>query len=239
VRVRRALRRYPIVSFAILACLFGWLLYVLSALGPGPASPSNLPIAPIIAAAIVAAGMGRDAWKEWTRYLGRFHAPLAWYALAVAAPVVIVVAAVLANTAFGAPRPTAAQLAGWMELPAAFVFMLILVGFGEEAGWTAFAARRLLDARGFAGAWAVLAAIRIVWHFPLMLSGDLLWVLGLGGNAAFQFLVLWIFMRSGRAWFLAASGTRCSTPWAASSSSGWCRDSTTRASASCSPWGTS
>lgn len=202
--IRNALHAYPIVFFTIFACLFGWILFIISGLGGGLEEPSNLPIAPIIAAAIVAAGMGRDGWKAWTRQLGRFRASTGWYALAIAAPMVIVVAAVLANAAFGAPLPTPAQLSRWTQLPLVFVFFLLLVGVGEEAGWTAFAAPRLLDRQGFTASWAVLSGIRVFWHLPLMLSGDLPWVLGVGGNAAFQFLVLWIFVRSGRVWFLAA-----------------------------------
>lgn len=202
--MRRAFRSYPIVYFTILACLLGWMLFIISGLGGGLDAPSNLPIAPVIAAAIVVAGMGREGWKEWTGYLKRFRASLGWYALAILAPVVVVVAAVLANAIFGAPLPTTAQLSGWTQLPVIFVLFLILVGIGEEGGWTAFAAPRLLDRRGFTASWAVLSGIRILWHLPLMLSGDLPWVLGIGGNAAFQFLILWIFLRSGRVWFLAA-----------------------------------
>ena len=77
------------------------------------------------------------------------------------------------------------------------------VGIGEEAGWTAFAAPLLLQRRTFGQAWLILSAIRVLWHVPLMLSGDLPWVLGIGGNIAFQFLVLRLFQRTDR-WFLAA-----------------------------------
>lgn len=37
-----------------------------------------------------------------------------------------------------------------------------------------------------------------------MLVGSLPWSLGIAGNIAFQFLVLWVFVRSGEAWLLAA-----------------------------------
>jgi hypothetical protein len=37
-----------------------------------------------------------------------------------------------------------------------------------------------------------------------MLSGDLPWTLGVGGNLAFQFLLLDLFRRSGGAWLPAA-----------------------------------
>lgn len=202
--IRRALQSYPIVSFAVLACVLGWTLFIISAFGVGIEAPSNLPIAPIVAAGIVAAGMGREGWRRWTRDLGKIRASAGWYALAGAAPVVIIAAAVLVNAAFGAPRPTAAQLAGWTSLPVVLVFLLVFVGMGEEGGWTAFALPRLLDGGNLAAAWAVLAGIRIVWHLPLMLTGDLPWIVGVGGNAAFQLILLWIYLRSGRVWFLAA-----------------------------------
>ena len=193
----------PITAFTILACAFGWVLYIAAALGV-PLSPGTLPLGPIIAAAIVAAMMGRPELKKWARGLLALRASPAWYAVAVVAPVAIVILAVLANYALGAPLPTASQLAEWPDLLATLAFFLVLIGIGEEAGWTAFAAPRLLDRHPFLTAWMMLSAIRVTWHLPLMLSGDLPWSLGIGGNAAFQLLVLWIFLRSGRVWFLAA-----------------------------------
>lgn len=46
--------------------------------------------------------------------------------------------------------------------------------------------------------------MRVLWHLPLMITGELPRVDGIGGNIAFQFLALWIFMRSGGVWLLAA-----------------------------------
>lgn len=196
-------RRYPLTSYVVLACLFGWILFIASALGAG-IQPNGFPIGPIIAAAIVTALLGRAELSAWWHRLLRLRAGLAWYALALIIPVAIILLAVAANTALGAPAPTASQLAGWTGLPGELLGILILIGIGEEAGWTAFAAERLLDGRGFLGVWLALAAMRILWHVPLMLSGDLPWVLGVVGNAAFQLLVLWLYVRSGRRWFVAA-----------------------------------
>lgn len=199
----RPIRAYPLTFFAILACLFGWVFLITAALG-SDAPPDMNPLGPVIAAAIVAAGMGWAGLKEWGRTLVTFRTSPVWYALAIVAPVAIIVGAVLANAAFGAPLPTSAQLAAWPELLGTFVLFLILIGIGEEAGWTAFAAPRLLNRYSFLTAWLLLSAIRIVWHLPLMLTGDLPLSLGIGGNLAFQFLVLWLFLRSGGVWFLAA-----------------------------------
>ncbi len=79
-----------------------------------------------------------------------------------------------------------------------------MVGIGEEAGWTAFAAPLVLRRHKFINAWLILAAIRVFWHLPLMMTGQLPWTMGIGGNIAFQFLMLWLFRRSSGVWLLAA-----------------------------------
>jgi hypothetical protein len=119
-------------------------------------------------------------------------------------PIIIITVAPLFNYALGATLPTPSQIAIWTELPGTFVFFLIFVGIGEEAGWTAFAAPLLLRQNYFIKTWLILSAIRVLWHVPLMVSGDLSWVLGIGGNIAFQFLVLWLFLRADQCWFPAA-----------------------------------
>ena len=108
------------------------------------------------------------------------------------------------NHWLGAPLPTWAQLSHWPEIPVAFVVMLVMVGIGEEAGWTAFAAPLLLRRHGILGAWLVLSAVRILWHLPLMLNGEMPWVMGIVGNAAFQMIVLQLYVASGGRWSLAA-----------------------------------
>ena len=82
--------------------------------------------------------------------------------------------------------------------------MLVMVGIGEEAGWTAFAAPLLLRRHGIFGAWVVLSVVRILWHLPLMLNGEMPWAMGIVGNAAFQMIVLQLYVASGGRWSLAA-----------------------------------
>ncbi|MBN2553491.1 MAG: CPBP family intramembrane metalloprotease [Spirochaetales bacterium] len=201
--VSRPVHSFRLPLFFVVACLVGWAMFIVAALG-ARLSPSNLPIGPVVAALLVAAFMGRSELRDWGRQLITFRTSFGWYVLSFIAPVVIIIAAVLVNNAFGAPPPTSTQLAGWITLPAGFAFTLILVGIGEEAGWMAFAAQRLLGRYSFLTAWAILAGLRVLWHLPLMLTGELPWVLGIGGNIAFQFLLMWIFVRSHRVWFLAA-----------------------------------
>lgn len=192
-----------IAVFFILACVFGWIFYALHALGLDSTDPGNLPLGPLVAALLVAAIMGRTGLREWWQHLSTLRTRPGWYALAVVAPLVIIVSAVLANYALGTPLPTASQMAVWPELSVTFLFLLLFVGIGEEAGWTAFAAPRLLGRYSFVKSFALLSAMRIFWHLPLMLTGDLPLALGVGGNIGFQFLVLWVFYRTD-VWFLAA-----------------------------------
>ena len=183
-------------------------------------APENIPLGPLAAAAITAVILGRAELKAWWRQLLNFRASVGWYILALAAPALIIAASVLANHAFGAPLPTAAQLSGWTAIPVNFAVMLLLVGIGEEAGWTAFAAPRLLKGGSLLAAWGLLAGIRVLWHLPLMLNGSLPWVLGVGGNIAG---CMYAPVGPG-SW--PPSGTRRSTRWAASSSSRWCKGRT-------------
>lgn len=201
--ILRPIRNYPIVAFAILACLIGWVQIIAHAFGANIV-PDAIPLGPIVAAFIVTACLGQDELKEWGRRLITFRSGIGWYALALIAPIVIITIVALVNYALGAMPPSASQLAAiWTDLPGAFIFLLIFVGIGEEAGWTAFAAPTLLRRNSFMKTWLILSAIRVIWHIPLMLSGDLPWVLGTFGNIAFQFLILWIFQRSNQSWFLA------------------------------------
>jgi membrane protease YdiL (CAAX protease family) len=196
-------RRHPISAFAVLACFFGWMPYIASALGVGT-NPENFPLGPVIAALVVTSCQGRDALFAWGRSLRRWAASPWLYALAFGAPALLQVAIVLVNHQLGAPLPTAAQLGDWPEVPVTFLAMLVLVGLGEEAGWTAFAAPVLLRRLGLLGAFGVLASLRIFWHLPLIVTGDMPLVVGILGNAGFTLVVLLLLQHRRGSWTLAA-----------------------------------
>jgi len=195
-------RRHPFALFAALACLFGWGIFIAAGLGFG-SDPDNMPLGPIMAAAIVSALLGRTAFRGWARRLRRWGASPRWYAVAVLVPTAITVGLVLVNHLFGAPLPTADQLSAWPDVLATFVVMLVMVGIGEEAGWSAFAAP-LLGKHAFVVRWAMLASVRILWHLPLMLAGLLPWTIGIVGNAAWQLIVLCMLDSTDGRWPLAA-----------------------------------
>jgi membrane protease YdiL (CAAX protease family) len=158
----------------------------------------------LLAALIVTACQGRVDLRRWGRDLRTWRIDPRWYLAVVLVPIVVHLVNVGINHVLGAPLPTAAQWAGWTEVPGNFLFMLVLVGIGEEAGWTAFAAPMLLRRHSLLVSWVVLASARILWHLPLMLSGEMPWVVGILGNAGFQLVVLIMFCRMKGGWPLAA-----------------------------------
>ena len=197
------IRRFPLRSFVLLACLFGWSPYLVSLL-TGGAGAENLPLGPLFATLVVVSCQGREELRSWGRRIRNWRAAPSWYLLALLAPVALQLLIVAANHGFGAPLPTSSQLADWPEVPVIFLTMLVFVGIGEEAGWTAFAAPILLRRHGLPVAWVLASAMRIFWHLPLMISGDLPWFLGTVGNAAFTMVTLQLLTASDGRWTLAA-----------------------------------
>jgi hypothetical protein len=192
-------QRHPVVSFVVLACLFGWMPYVTVFFGLG-SNPENRPIGPFFAALVVTACQGRAELRTWGRQLLSWRVASKWYVLAALTPIALHSFNVLVNHALGAPLPTWEQLADLPTALASLVVFLVLVGVGEEAGWMAFMAPILLRRHGLLVAWGIASAIRIGWHLPMMINGDLPWVIGTVGNAAFTMVMLQVFTASGGRW---------------------------------------
>jgi membrane protease YdiL (CAAX protease family) len=200
---RRLVRRFPLTSFFLLACLVGWNPYIRNFLTGGPGA-ENFPLGPLVATVIVLSCQGREELRSWSRRLRSWRAAPRWYLLAVLAPLSISVLIVVMNRAWGAPWPTSDQLAEWPQVLVTFIAMLIFVGIGEEAGWMLFAAPILLRRHGFLVACALSSAMRILWHLPMMLDGGLAWYLGTVGNAGFTLVMLLVLRASKGRWWLVA-----------------------------------
>lgn len=198
-----AVRRFPLVAFFLLACLIGWTPYLITFLAGGSGA-ENFPLGPALATLLVVSCLGRAELRAWGRQIRSWSAPWRWYLLALLVPFAVTLLIVSVNHAFGAPWPTPGQLAEWPDAVGTFVAMLIFVGIGEEAGWMAFAAPILLRRHGMLVAFGLSAGMRILWHLPLMLTGDLTWTLGVAGNAGFTLVMLLVLTASGGRWSLVA-----------------------------------
>lgn len=202
--ITQHIQKYSMVYFYILACFFGWILYIIAPF-TGIDHPENIPLGPVVGLLVVLAFAGSTERQYWISKLRTKRTSRIFYAIAAAMPIVLVLISVGFNRAFGAPLPTLDQWkTGLIEAPVVFVLMLIAVGIGEEAAWTAYATPKLLERYSFFKTYVIMATIRIFWHLPLMLSGDLPWSLGIIGNASFQFLLLVIYTKGDEDWRLAA-----------------------------------
>ncbi len=164
--------RGQLVAFFILACAFGWVLYPILDAG----SAANIPIAPLLAALVVIPlTRGRAGLREWAARCVRWRAPLRWNVLAIGFSLVALPLAAYATVQLGAPAPGAEALREWTLIPLTFVVMFVLVGIGEEWGWTGFALPELMRLGPWTRQVGILAVARTVWHLPLLLTGQLPW----------------------------------------------------------------
>lgn len=165
--VRQFVRERPLACFVPLAFLLSWYPWLI-ALAMGRTTGPN-PLGPFVAALILTAtGEGWPAVKELLHRIVRARVGLRWYAMAFGLPAALVIASVAANTLFGAPWPTSAQLAGWPEMMEKFIFIFLFIALGEEPGWRGFMLPRLQARHGPLLASAILGAVWAVWHLPLL-----------------------------------------------------------------------
>jgi membrane protease YdiL (CAAX protease family) len=211
VKPRRAsavIRRYPLVSFFVLAFAATWSLVPVgsfAAFGP-------------LLAAVVVTGVtgGRHGLRVWGSTLVRWRVRLRWYAIALVLPLAVLAAAVGLNVAFGAPASAVGRLDPWYSLVLFFGLRLIvplLAPLGEEPGWRGFALPRLQATRSPLRATLILAPLVGLWHVPLLFlaSEDLAPILLLG-TVGVTFFYTWLYNRSGGSVFMtlmahAAEGT--------------------------------
>ena len=170
------IKRHPLSAFLILAFGLSWSAIIFYKLGLFPVPIFTF--GPSLAAVIVV-GMtgGRVGLKALFSRLFRWRVGLRWYLVALFAPLLLFVAIIYLNILFGAPAPTAAQLAAW---PSLFGFFLGLVispfgGAWEELGWRGYALPELLSGRSWLTASLILGVLWAAWHLPILITGQIPW----------------------------------------------------------------
>jgi len=175
--LRRSIRRQPVVAFFVLAYAFSWslsLVYLLTRSGP-----AILSCGPFLAAAVVlGATQGRSGLRALFASMLRWRVGYRWWAVAIAAPVLVTAAATGLNLALGAETPAADDVGRWTNVvPTALVILLFpgLGGAWEEPGWRGYALRRLLERGGPVVSSLILGVLWSGWHVPVFLVGDQHW----------------------------------------------------------------
>jgi membrane protease YdiL (CAAX protease family) len=169
-------RRRPLLAFFVLACVLSWWAGALYLVGWSP-----IPVAgfgPFLAALIVLALTdGRPGTRRLLRSMVRWRVPVRAYVAAFGIPIVASGLAIAANLALGAPRPSAAALGGWIDIPLTLVIVMLIPGWGgawEEPGFRGYALGKLEHRYGLTMAPLLLGGFWVCWHLPLFLAGQIL-----------------------------------------------------------------
>jgi membrane protease YdiL (CAAX protease family) len=176
-RVAEAIRRRPLAAFFVLAFAFSWLPSVsYLATRSGPAILSCGPA--LAAILVISLTSGKQGLKALFRSMVQWRVGLRWWAVAIFTPIVLSGLATCLNIAFGAPTPSADDVANWTNvLPTALIILLVPIigGAWEEPGWRGFALPRLLAERSPFVSSLFLGTLWALWHLPVYFVGDQHW----------------------------------------------------------------
>jgi uncharacterized protein len=168
------IRRYPLVTFFILAFGLTWVVWVPRAAGaPLDIVGQAWTWAPAIAALLAAALTGgRDALRELGARLVRWRVGWQWYLVVILGPAVFSLVVARVYVMFGGSwadaAPPAIREGPLLLLPPFLVILTLTDGLGEELAWRGFALPRLLTQYNALVASLILGVIWALWHLPLV-----------------------------------------------------------------------
>lgn len=186
------IRRRPLAWFVVLAYGLSWW--------PSLLEPhSLLPLGPLAAAILVLGVVG--GWPAVRRFGGAILAwrvGIRWYVLVLGLPPLLAVAGAALNPLLGAAAPAFDQAPPLAELLPTFLFILLLIGVGEEPAWRGLALPQLARKRSMLSASLILAVIHAIWHLPLFgleytWQNVAPWMLTL---TAFSVITAWLYTRT-------------------------------------------
>ena len=173
------MRRYPLISFFVLAYALSWSLESPLVLLRDTISPtqalvlvilaSNVPS--LLAIVLTAIVSGRGSLRKLLGRLLIWRVDPRWYLVVVLGPAALAGGVVALNGFLGGPA-----LSLGMPLLGVAFFLAFSVfpgsALGEEIGWRGYALPRLQAGRSALSASLVLGPIWALWHLPLWLTGD-------------------------------------------------------------------
>lgn len=182
-RIVHFLRKYPVVSFYVLAFVLAWAGRVplaVSSYGVFNLDPLTTTFlfvlggaAPTLAALAVALALkGRKGPDVLFEPFRRWRVGLFWYLVALLAPFLVTVAGLYADRLFlGGPTPDWSHFE-WAGLP--FMFLSAFISYvWEEVGWRGFALPKIQERYSALFASLVMGLLAFLWHLPLSLNKGL------------------------------------------------------------------
>lgn len=136
---------------------FSGVLFVAAAFGPG-----------LSALVVTLVFEGRAGVLTWVHRCLRWRVGWWWYALAFAAPPVLMLSALAIHAALGADIPPSAIDGHVLMGIAQFALVAVIGGpLGEEFGWRGYALPALSAKMGWRLASVIIGVIWSAWHLPL------------------------------------------------------------------------
>jgi membrane protease YdiL (CAAX protease family) len=183
------IRRYPLITFFVLACALSWWPWILYSfdLLPNPI----VGFGPFLAALVVLAlTEGKSGVGRLVRRMVRWRVGLRWYAVALLLPILVTLTAAALNVFLLGAQPTSsvAELGGWSTFLQTFFLWLLIPGLSgtwEEPGFRGYALPRLQVGRSALLASLILGVLWAFWHLPFVATGEDIWV------DAFLFPIIW------------------------------------------------
>jgi uncharacterized protein len=172
--IAQSIRRYPLVTFFLLAFGLTWVVWVPRA-GGAPLDTVGMAWtwAPAIAALLAAALTGGGAaLGELGARLVHWRVGWQWYLVVILGPAAfsLVVAGVyvMLGGSWADAAPPAIREGTLLLLPLFLAILTLTDGLGEELAWRGFALPRLLSRHNALVASLILGVIWALWHLPLV-----------------------------------------------------------------------
>lgn len=181
------IRKYPLVSFFVLAIGLTWIFLITDALGSHDILSFRLPIPLLVVtgymptlAAVIVAGQtkGREGVRALLRKLLIWRVGIGWYLFAIFGLILIYVPAILIYNQLsgGTPVPVLSEntppFNSPLELVPQIALLFLVVGIinGEELAWRGFALPRLQAKYSALTAGLILGVIWSIFHLPLFFT---------------------------------------------------------------------
>jgi uncharacterized protein len=156
------IRRHPVITFFLLAYALSWAAIPLgSFFAPGVL---------VSALVVVSLTQGLAGLRAMGSRLIRWRVSWIWYAVALAVPMIVKLAALGLNTALGAPVPHVAEFDVWYALPMAIAINIVSplnAQLPEESSYRGWAQPELQKHRTPLAATALMVVGVTIWHGPL------------------------------------------------------------------------
>ena len=211
-RSTRLARRHPTAAFFVLTYAISWGLWLPVVLGVDGPLRRALFVAGIFGpavAGVLTTWLAGESVGGWLRAAFLTRVPARWWAVAVAVPVALTLAASAAYALAGGAVDLGLLPARFAAYAPALAVAAVVGGGQEELGWRGFALPRLEARFGPVGGTLVLGAVWALWHLPaIAATADLQHGLGaralmpvLGLTAlsvvGYAFVLTWVFNRTG------------------------------------------